>query len=123
MTIEHSAEQAKDREAALKAQLTKPNGVEELIKQGRIPILQPGIVGDRKTVLCYIPPEGTRLGDTMQFTCGDYIAFSPEGIAIGIADLVDFGPEEAALLKTRRDSIIAALKAQRGDASVEYTFE
>lgn len=116
---EHEQRQREDQEAAfqaveeaqekLKAELVASNGVERIVKQGRVPLFENAFVGSsemREVVFCHVPPVGTQLGDTMiRVTGGAYLFRSPKGVDRGIAETLEFTPQEAQPLQARIEAL------------------
>lgn len=95
----------KERHTALKSAIFAPGGIEDMVAQGRAPILVEAYEGrDRtKVIHCHVPPEETQAGDKIERIpgIGAYRYTSPEGVVRGYADTLGFTPAEASTLQTR----------------------
>ena len=97
-------DEAKRKEAALKAELIAPGGVEGYAERGRA-IMFTGLAHSAREVMKFgiLPPKGTQTGDHFERHIGGIYRFvSPDGkTERGLATIVTFTPAEADALQAR----------------------
>lgn len=89
--------------------------VEELVGDGRTPVLVPrklrfpkdGSSQEKDVVFCHIPPRGTVFRDEVRVSAqGDIEFIDPRGVSRGKTVLRILNPEEGAIVKERRNAVL-----------------
>lgn len=103
--------QAERPELITGRQLVETEIVEQLVRDERIPFFSKGYIGENRTFV-WIPPKGTKLGDTMTWVTGGagYGFYSPEGELRGLSQLIDVDLEVGKSLEARVNAVRAALR-------------
>lgn len=107
-------------QAAVKARLTSPGGLDDLIAQERTPFVGSKVIsnfGERNEEAwypCYVPPQGTRFGDTVRRIPGGFYTFhSPRGELRGVSEMAVFSPREITSFREELQGAVAKARAAR----------